>query len=1324
MTASRNGRIVTFYSYKGGTGRTMALANTAWILAANGKRVLAVDWDLEAPGLDRFFGPFLDLNVLASTSGVIDMITKYCWAATADTPRQGPWHVEYAKVERHAVSLTPERFGLPFAHGGSLDFLSAGKQNQEYSATVSSFEWDNFYERLRGGLFLDALRQDMKATYDYVLIDSRTGLSETADICTLQLPDVVVDCFTLSGQSMDGAAAVARSVERAYRERHIRVLPVPMRIDEGEKTKADAARARARMKFEGLPKGPDGQRLAPAEVDAYWGRVEIPYRPYYAYEETLATIGDRANTEGSLLSAFERLTKEISEGEVTHLPPFPEQVRLRCLDAFTQHQQPTSVLLVYAAGNRMWADWVEALLKHHGCTVIRRDVAIGPPEHPPSVTHTVVLLSTAFQRSRNAEAVWRAVANTDPDPQIPAPTLVPVRVDEFRLPDPITEFNPVDLHLNDQAECVRVLLDAVGVPSPDPGRDDQGPRFPGNVPHIWNAPPRNATFTGRDLTLDKLRRRLSGGVSVVPPQPQVLFGLGGVGKTQVALEYAHRFMADYDLVWWISAKHIDSVLSSLAELGSRLGVSRSDNMDAGSREAVRCLARGEGANRWLLVFDNADKADELIPYFPKYSGGHIVITSRNEVWTQHGAASLAVDVFLRRESIEHISLRAPGLCLEEADQVAEAVGDLPLAVEQAAAWLAETATPVEEYLRQLAEQSAYVLNLNQPPDYPTTVAATWNVSIDRLKERSPASVRLLQLCAFMAPEPIPATLLYSREMQNELRKVDPSLQETLMMGRVIKEISRLALAKVEVSSSIQVHRLVQAVIRSQLTDSERRQARHIVHTILAGARPDGDEPVDNPKNWAAFEALWAHLRASEIRNCVEPAPRRMLIDHVRYLWKRGDFSGARQQAEELLNHWTTILGEDDVQFLFLRFQYANVLRSTGNFAECREINKSVLAAQRRILGPSHPHTYMTTTSRASDLAVEGRASSALEAVVLASEAHIGFKQIFDESHPRTLSAANNLALALRMIGRYEDARDIDEETYRRRREVLGPDHPYTLASAARLGRDLRAVGHYTESVTLLAQAYADHKRTRGKEFPGTLTCATFLAVSLRRSGQLEDARRLTMATRSHYATLYRTAPTPDFLACDLNLAADLHAAFQRKKSMELAQEARDVAENVRSKFSELQGETHPFTLVALNNLGIYLAACGEVVGAAENLRDATDGMATALGEQHPHTLLAQANHANVLAEQGRFEDAWVLEQRTLEALKIALGAQHPETLAVVGNSALTLRSLGQEQRAERSRSETLSKLESQRGQLGEGNDITQLVRANERVYRDLEPLQV
>ncbi|WP_455362445.1 FxSxx-COOH system tetratricopeptide repeat protein [Streptomyces sp. SYSU K21746] len=1311
MTAGRDGRIVTFYSYKGGTGRTMALANTAWILAANGKRVLAVDWDLEAPGLHRFFHPFLDPSTLGATTGVIDLITEYAWAATSPVQRADDWHRDYARIQPHAVSLAPEALGWEFPDGGTLDFVSAGRQNREYSATVSTFDWDNFYDRLGGGHFFDALRDDMKSNYDYVLIDSRTGLSDIADICTVHLPDVLVDCFTLSDQSIDGAASVARQIDERYGDRGIRIFPVPMRIDEGEKEKADAGRALARLKFDRFPNG-----LAGDELTSYWGAVEIPYRPYYAYEETLATFGDEAGLTNSLLSAFERLTAVVTDQQITSMPAIAEDVRLRIRDAFTRRRPalPADLFLSYVAENRMWADWIESVLTRAGFRVVPRDVSGEPrPSGPPgagadSAARTVVLLSSAYLKSARAVEVWERAAAEDPTGA--RRHLLPLRVGDVRLTTPYIDRNPVDLFRLDEVHATNALLRALERPVQIADNVSPGPRFPGTVPKIWNAPPRNPGFTGRSVVLERMRDQLGGGMAVVLPQPQTLYGLGGVGKTQVALEYVHRFMADYDLVWWISSEQTDDVVAGLAELAVRLGAQGGEDMAAASQEAIDLLRRGVPSSRWLLVFDNADDPEQLKRFFPPGGPGHVLVTSRNQTWSQYGDA-LPVDVFLRAESIEHLQRRAPGLTKEDADQVATAVGDLPLAVEQAAAWIAETATPVAAYLEQLAQQAARVLALNQPAGYPEPVAATWNVSIDRLQSRSPAAVRLLQLCAFFAPEPISANLLYSKEMIDALKPYDASLQEKLVLGRVIREIGRFALAKVDqVGNSIQVHRLVQAVIRAQLSEEEQADARAAVHRVLAGARPDDDEPIDNPETWPRFATIWPHLTPSEARFSKDPETRRLLIDRVRYLWKRGDFNAASALGGELRETWKEMLGDSDLQYLYLRFHLSNILRSQGRYVEARELDEVTLERQREALGPSHPHTYMTTSGLAMDLGTLGEYGRAIE---LAREAHEGFSQIFHESHPRTLAAANNLALNLRMVGQYSRAREIDQDVFDRRTEVLGPEHPYTLSSATSLARDLREVGRYEDSVNLLSRTYTVYKQQLGKSFPGTLSAAKSLAVSLRRAGRLEDAHRLTTATRARYRAKY-TSANPDSLACDLNLAADLFAAGDSVG-------ARDLAQEVVDEYRKVPGERHPYTLAALNNLGIYHWGCGAPETAEPLLESAVRVMRQVLGDTHPHTIFTTINLANARADLGDLDGALDTERRAVDLLRDVLGAHHPESLACASNMSVTLDALGRKEEAQRLRAETVDELQRL---LGDEHALTRIARDERRVHRDLEPLAV
>jgi hypothetical protein len=277
------GEIVTFYSYKGGTGRSLMLANVAWILAASGKRVLAIDWDLEAPGLHRYFTPFMADPGLTRSDGIIDLAIEFATEAVnpadADGEEDPQWFLRYADLRRYAFALE-----YSFPGSGALHFVPAGRQGPSYAARVNSFDWDAFYDRYGGGAFLEAVKATARDHYDYVLLDSRTGLSDTSGICTVQMPDTLVTCFTLNNQGIEGGAAVARSVLAQRPEPSFRVLPVAMRVENSEKEKVEERKAYAREQFAGLPND-----LTAAAFDEYWGDVEVLYVPFYAYEEILAT---------------------------------------------------------------------------------------------------------------------------------------------------------------------------------------------------------------------------------------------------------------------------------------------------------------------------------------------------------------------------------------------------------------------------------------------------------------------------------------------------------------------------------------------------------------------------------------------------------------------------------------------------------------------------------------------------------------------------------------------------------------------------------------------------------------------------------------------------------------------------------------------------------------------------------------------------------------------------------------------------------------------------------------------------------------------------
>src|SRR5450756_526051 len=1006
IVKDNGGKIVTFYSFKGGAGRTMALANVAWILASNGLKVLVVDWDLDSPGLHRYFHPFLDPAKLAATPGVIELINDYIWAAATEDELKPNWHREYGQIWRHAISLNWNQF----PRGGTLDFVSAGRQNRDYSSALTAIDWDNFYDRLSGGRFLDALRAEMREHYDYVLIDSRTGMSDVADICTVNLPDVLVTCFTLNDQSIEGAATVAWAVDQRYHYRDIRVLPVPMRIDDSEKDKADTGLALARSRFGSLPRGLTGYQL-----DDYWAAVTIPYKPFYAFEETLATFGDTPRSPLSLLGAYERLTSEITKEQIRAQGEMSEETRLRYRAQFIRprHATPGDVYLSYVPEDRMWAQWIAGVLAEHGIRVLSQVTLAGAGSDTreeaefgvTSAGRTIAILSAAYLRSPQAQGVWDAISAIDPAGT--ARRLIPVRVGDRPLEQPFSKRTMIDLTHRDAGQATEELLKALGSPPKltDPALVPKAsvPRYPRTIPPVWRMPARNRWFTGRADVLEQLHEQLLGsGKAVV--MPVALHGMGGVGKTAVALEYAHRYMADYDVVWWVPAEDRNLINPALGELAEKLGLKAGDEYGEAAAAAREALRVGRPYDRWLLIFDNAEEPGDLQEYFPG-GPGHVIVTSRNPAWASV-AAPVDVNVFSRLESVQHLQRMVEGLSSAEGSRVADELGDLPLAIEHAGAWLQATGMPVAEYVALLQEVLAATIDLSQARDSLGPVSATWRLSFERLRRQTPAAARLLELCSFFAPDPISMTLLNSDEMLESLRLVDGKVRDRGVLARLIRETSRYSLAKVDRgSNAINMHRLVQAAIRGQLEPQQGNDTIHEAHKVLVGARPrQGD--VDDPENWKRYDEIWPHLEPSRAWDCDEVDTRQLLIDRIRYLWKRGDFQEALRTGRELEEKWREKLQPDEYwQLLYLRSHIANVLRSQGKFQEAYDLDSAVYTEQRGILGDTDAQTLQTARSLGGDLRGLSDFRRARELDELTYEQ---LKDAFGIDDPATLNGANHL----------------------------------------------------------------------------------------------------------------------------------------------------------------------------------------------------------------------------------------------------------------------------------------------------------------------------
>jgi MinD-like ATPase involved in chromosome partitioning or flagellar assembly len=1268
----REGRIVTFYSFKGGTGRTMALANVAWILAANGKRVLIADWDLESPGLHRFFQPFLDPKI-GDRPGILDFIRRYEWAAAdaeIDPDALISGSEESMRTAREAVTrLVDEHIGrvedyaIPlnwqFPDDGVLQFLSSGRQkNGDYQMTLSALDWDNFYDNLHGGQFFDALRALMKENYDYVLIDSRTGLSDVADICMVHLPDVVVDCFTLATQGIEGAAMIAGMIQaHTHTDRNIKILPVPMRIDHAQKDEVEAALAHAAGKFEGLP-----AEMSDEQRREYWEKVEVPYRPAYAYDETLATVRDWPGSQTGLLPSYEQITALITEGAVSALPPGRDWLRLRTrvLYSRTRPANPSEFVLDFRPEDQLWAEWIAAVLATAEIPIRLVGETSAFPDDIDVKTQTVAIVSDSY------------IAHVQDSLPAVHPSLF-ISVTDTRVPPQFTEVPAIYLAGLSKRQAVDRLTDRLkGRHLADSDPVIQALRYPGGEgAQILNMPARNVNFTGREQVLKELREELQlRGGTVVPPL--TIYGLGGVGKTQLALEYAHRFKEAYDIIWWMNCGQAQYVDSSLFDLGDQLrkvfdaSVPEEGGVPEVVQQVLRVLTKELEGRRWLLVYDNAEQIDEIKPLLPS-GGGHVLITSRDERWTDEARKSLQIDIFKRAESIGHLRLRVSHINDTEALQVAEVLRDMPLAVASAGAVLASTEISVSEYLQRLEQQPVLTLSGDSPlRDYSPAVAKAWSLSLDHLQNKSAAASRLLEICSVMAPD-ISLDLINSQAMADNLQDLDPAISERAMIARLIWQIDQLALIKFDNNArQIQVHRVVQAVVNLRMSDHAKATARQVVHQLLVEVRPQGE--VDDPQTWSRYRLIWPHLRPSEAMWSSEPHVRQLLIERVRYMRQREDVQRGRRRAEEIEAAWTTMLAsqrEPEMvelrrQLFRLQFDLANILRDLAEFEKSRRLDSEVLKGQQRYLGRDHLHTLQTQGSLAADLRALGEYSAALE---LSLETYKAWRDAYGEEYRGTLSAAHNLALSYLLTGDFRNALAQDRLTLERRTSVHGPLHPRTFNSGASVARDLLEAGRYAEAASRMDAVWVQCRDTLGENDRNTLNARLLLGVAQRCAGHPELAETHIDSARTGLTRGFGEDST-DALGCRLSQTLNWLALKRYSEAMTAAQMVLTVYEG-------RVGPEHPHSLICQLNFATALCLEEDYPEAETKARLAVEGLESRLGAAHPYALAAKMVLASVLARQGHLREAGSLEELVTNKREEVLGSRHPDTLRCHMNLLLT-----------------------------------------------------
>ena len=655
-----------------------------------------------------------------------------------------------------------------------------------------------------------------------------------------------------------------------------------------------------------------------------------------------------------------------------------------------------------------------------------------------------------------------------------------------------------------------------------------GRRLAEMMPRVWNIPARNPAFTGRDDLLAAVRDRLQAGQAAVV---QALYGMGGVGKTQLAAEYAHRFAASYDLAWWINAEQDGLIGDQVASLGLALGCIPSGAGNEAVQAAVLAELRQRG--RWLLIFDNAETPAQVMPWLPG-GGGHVLITSREHGWDEV-ATPIEVDVLTRAESIEMLRRRVRGLTEADADRLAAALGDLPLGIAQAAGFIADTGTSASQYLDLLQTRAGQLLDQGAPGSYPRSLAAATALIADRLADRDPAAAELASLCAFLAPEPVPEYLFtgVTGVLPGELaaQAADP-----LAWRQTLAHLSRQSLARVD-HRGLQMHRLTQAILRDRLTPARAAATRQCTEAILAASDP-GDPP--DPDTWARWAQLMPHVLAADLGATDTPALRVLVCRMCWYLIERGDARTPRDLISTLHRQWRDRLGEDHQHTLLAAHYLAWPLWELGRYAESRDLNQDTLARRRRVLGEDHPETLNSAHNLAMDLRMLGDARAARD---LNQDTLNRYHRLRGQDHFSALRCANNLAHDLRALGEAGAARDLDQDTLERRRRVLGHDHPDTLNSAHNLAMDLRMLGDTRAARDLEQDTLERRRRVLGHDHPDTLKSASNLAADLRALGQPQAARDLDQDTLERRRRVLGH-DHPDTLSSVHNLALDLPALGQ------------------------------------------------------------------------------------------------------------------------------------------------------------------------------------
>jgi len=566
---------------------------------------------------------------------------------------------------------------------------------------------------------------------------------------------------------------------------------------------------------------------------------------------------------------------------------------------------------------------------------------------------------------------------------------------------------------------------------------------------------------GRVSQLEQLRTGLSQGTTAVS---QAIQGMGGVGKTQLATEYLYQYHDDYEVIWWVRSEEEQSLITDLAGLSVALGLAAITD----SFEQRIALSRNwlNQHGEWLIIFDNANHPDQIKPYLPTNPHGHVLLTSRYRDWSTVGT-SIDLEVWTRQESVDYLKTQLEAN--ESVDQkdliaLADRLGDLPLALAQAAAFLKETKGrfSITDYLglyesrRADLEAQHRTLGL-QLHNYEQTVATTWQISIEAVTETQPEALNFLNVCAYFAPEVIPLDILQEHR-QYFSAEVAEIFADVLATNALLSTLHRYSLIDLQVQQ-FSMHRLVQQVIRDQQTGDKSKQA------CLFILNEAFDYDIDNVETWKTSQELAPHIEHLVQYSDDSPEVGGLLNEYGLYQDNAALYTQAQSNLERALDIAKKFHGPDDHVTAVRHNNLSTVFSSLGQYGAAKTHLEQALKIDETKNGLKHPSVGLKVTNLAGaykDVSEFNKAKPYAERGLAIAEAN------YKPTHPAIAEPLSVLAQVFQGLGEHDEAKVYAERALEITKSNFGPNY------------DLLAVRHLVLSLILTGLKNIDEAKAHAE----------------------------------------------------------------------------------------------------------------------------------------------------------------------------------------------------------------------------------------------------